>query len=237
MLPSDPHWRCDGTSLVFSGVLPGNARFAVSLRGAGDLGPDGDAPARARWLEGQGVDGARLAWCRQVHGDGLVVAGTDPPGREADGLLDPVPAGTIPLAVFAADCLGVALVSAAGPRALVHSGWRGTRAGIAARAVARLGVAPEPLTAVFGPAAHGCCYRVGEEFRRDFPARWLYERDGVLFFDNQGAVREQLLAAGLAAENIFLNPYCTICHNTVCYSYRTEGRAAGRMLHLLHPSR
>jgi copper oxidase (laccase) domain-containing protein len=112
------------------------------------------------------------------------------------------PSGTVPLAVFTADCLGVALVSPAGPRALVHSGWRGTREGIVVRAVAALaeqGAAADALIAICGPSAPACCYRVGEEFRRYFADRFFQERDGALFFDNQGAVREQLLGAGLAA--------------------------------------
>jgi copper oxidase (laccase) domain-containing protein len=41
--------------------------------------------------------------------------------------------------------------------------------------------------------------------------------------------RKQLVRAGVAEENIGINPDCTCCNNDKYYSYRGDGPETGRM--------
>jgi len=173
---------------------------------------------------------------RQVHGDRAVVAvkkdlerGVSLP--EADGIIGRE--ADLPVAVRTADCLPVFLYDPV-RRAigLVHAGWRGTRAGIVGKTLAKMtqewGTRPEDVLAAFGPAIGSCCYEVGSEFHEHFPED-IIEREGRIFLDLPGANRRQLTAVGLRPDNIRECGICTCCRDE-WFSYRREGTAAGRHL-------
>jgi len=48
--------------------------------------------------------------------------------------------------------------------------------------------------------------------------------------DLRRANRAQLLAAGLAQENIYVSDLCTACHTDLLFSYRKETDRSGRLL-------
>ncbi len=77
------------------------------------------------------------------------------------------------LCILTADCVPVALYGGEPPAmALVHSGWKGTLAGIAGAAVEemgrRFGTRPEELGATLGPGIRSCCYGVDDERAASF---------------------------------------------------------------------
>ena len=119
----------------------------------------------AEALEGSG----RLLLLKQVHGARVVEAPWDQT-PEADASVA-ASAGWL-LGIQTADCLPVLLVDPArGLVAAAHAGWRGTVAGVAARAVEALatrGSRPEDLLAALGPGIGPCCYEVGDELREAF---------------------------------------------------------------------
>jgi YfiH family protein len=138
----------------------------------GDLRPSAEGfPARARAL----VDaiGARgpLVSVTQVHGARVVMAEDVTPATEADAIVTTTPGTAI--AVRVADCVPILLVAPgsqhgpAGAVASVHAGWRGTAAGIARHALARLcdaaGVRPTVIRAAIGPTICLDCYEVDAE--------------------------------------------------------------------------
>lgn len=185
----------------------------------------------AEVLEGAG----RLLLLKQVHGASVVEApweGTP----EADASVASG-AGWL-LGIKTADCLPVLLVDP--ERRLVaaaHAGWRGTAAGVAARAVealVRRGSRPEDLLAALGPGIGPCCYEVGDELREAFGA------SGADFFrpgpndrphlDVRAANVRQLLDAGLRPGAIHHVADCTRCRADLYHSYRRDGKAAGRMI-------
>ncbi len=119
-----------------------------------------------------------------------------------------------------------------------------------------LGSRPSDLVAAIGPSIGSCCYEVGEDVRQRFEAagfsdgelrRWFLAaptlspanpslpslaksvRKGQWFFDPSAATREQLLAAGLPANQVFAAELCTASHPNVFCSYRRDGTGAGRM--------
>jgi len=141
-----------------------------------DLGSHDDPRAevgarRVAFLEACGLGGRRPTRLHQVHGTEVIDArdpGLGAPDPRADGALATArEAGGWAPAVRWADCVPVLLASDdGGAVAAVHSGWRGTAAGIAPRAVARFaarGWAPRSLVAAVGPAIGACCYEVGAE--------------------------------------------------------------------------
>lgn len=174
---------------------------------------------------------------RQVHGARVIpVAEIGAERIEGDGLVSRP--GDAPVGVHTADCVPILLVARrARIAAAVHSGWRGTVAGIAERAVAllaeRWGVVPAEIEAALGPAIGGCCYEVGEEVRAAFRERYggrglvgFAERGPSLRLDLRRFLEDRLAEGGVAVESV--GP-CTACRTDVLHSYRRE-RGSGRQL-------
>jgi YfiH family protein len=202
------------------------------------------AACEAEWHQlaaAGGVERASLAAVHQVHGASVVVA--DPGAAErprADGLVSRD--ASILLTIRVADCAALLIADRRlGAVSAVHAGWRGTAAGIAGAAVARLrelhGSDPNDLVAALGPSIGPCCYRVGAELIDAFRAsghadadidRWFRRGEG-LHLDLWAANRDQLAAAGVRPSSVFVSGLCTACHPEWFYSYRREGAAAGRL--------
>jgi polyphenol oxidase len=213
----------------------------------------GPADCEGQWDQlaaSGGVPRGSLAAVHQVHGAAVIdaQAGEGDARPRADGLVSGDP--SLMLTVRVADC--AALLIADGRRgavAAVHAGWRGTAAGIAAAAVARLrdlyGSHPADLVAALGPSIGPCCYTVGAELVEAFQEGGHDERDLGRWFrpgerlqlDLWAANRDQLEAAGVPAAAIFVSGLCTACYPEWFYSYRREGRAAGRLVGFVRASR
>jgi YfiH family protein len=182
-------------------------------------------------LDGTG----RLLLMRQVHG--AAVARAPWGGRpEADvGLA--TEAGLL-VGVETADCLPILFVDPTRRAvAAAHAGWRGTAAGVAARAVAALaeaGSRPADLVVGIGPGSGPCCYEVGDELRAAFDPR-----DSDLFrpgprgrprLDVRTANVRRLVAAGVPCDRIHHVDECTACRSDLYHSYRRDGGGGGRMI-------
>ena len=188
--------------------------------------------ARLAWLEhGFGNRRAqvpeRLATLDQVHSAECVDA-CGRAGRlgRGDALLSIVP-GTL-VGVRTADCIPILLADERRCAvAAVHAGWRGTVAGIAARAVEAMhehfGTRPKDVHAAIGPGIGACCYEVGPEVAAHFGA------EGRAKIDLAEANRAQLAAAGIPAERIYVCGLCTMCLASEFHSFRRDGERAGRM--------
>jgi len=195
---------------------------------------------RRRIAELLGVPERPIVFVNQVHGDRILVVDEDTGdgcAGDADGLV--TGDGRIALAVKGADCPLVLLYDPVHPAlCLFHSGWRGTVGHIARVAVAALcdnfGSDPSGLAAGIAPSVRSCCYRIGPEvavaFRRAFPAELLERRSGHTYLSLQGAIRFDLLRAGLLLENVADSDLCTMCHPNLLHSHRLEGVSAGRIV-------
>jgi YfiH family protein len=175
--------------------------------------------------ESAGADVERLALNLQVHGD--VVHRATPGARDTpgDGLWTDDPG--LPLLVMTADCLPVALVRTDGaPKlAVLHVGWKGLLAGIAANGVHALG-GRTGLAAVIGPGIGPCCYEVGEEVAAPFRERF---GDDVLHgrnVDLRTSAERALRAAGV--ERVDHVDRCTACEPETFFSHRRDRGVTGR---------
>jgi copper oxidase (laccase) domain-containing protein len=129
-----------------------------SLNVSRKVGDHPDAVAENLATIGEAMDGRPSAWVRQVAGDGVVrVSGSGFAG-DADALV--TSEEDLCLAVAVADCVPVALVGEH-EVGLVHSGWRGTLAGLAGKTAGEM--EDLALRAYIGPCIRECCYEVSEE--------------------------------------------------------------------------
>jgi hypothetical protein len=204
-------------------------------------GPETREDCHAR--VGRALDGSgRLLLLKQVHGAAVAEAPWDGT-PEADAAVASGPGWL--LGIQTADCLPVLLVDPGrGLVAAAHAGWRGTAAGVAARAVEALvarGSRPEDVVAALGPGIGACCYEVGDDVRAAFgPAGTPFFRAGPRgrpHLDVRAANVRQLLDAGLLPGSLHHVADCTRCRADLYHSYRRDGRAAGRMVSFVGLSR
>jgi hypothetical protein len=175
----------------------------------------------------RGEPSARAATGHDVRADAIV---TDDPGRLA--------------AVRVADCTPV-LVSSGDGRivAAVHAGWRGVVGGVVGTAIdamRAMGAEPGKMAAAVGPCIGAGAFEVGpevaDEFRRVFGATTVHVRprgDGKAMVDLKGAIREQLLRAGVSAGRIDVLPHCTVRDAADFFSHRRERGMTGRMVGII----
>lgn len=162
------------------------------------------------------------AWVRQVAGDGVAWVSAAGFAGVADALV--TSEQDLCLSVAVADCVPVALVGG-GDVGMVHSGWRGTLAGISAKAARRM-ESPR-VRAYVGPCIRRCCYEVSEELAQEFAGEF---GDGVVSGRNLSlpdAIRINLERAGVEVHDLGL---CTGCRPDLFYSHRKQGPLTGRTL-------
>jgi YfiH family protein len=194
-----------------------------------------------------GVARDRLLRVRQVHGRTVRVVTASQPAPDpaalpdGDAIVSNLTGAA--LAVVVADCVPLLLVDPrAGAAAAVHAGWRGTCAGVTRAAVEAMqdacGTRPADLVAALGPGIGPDDYHVGESlvaaFREAGHAasidRWFARAGGVLRLDLWRANVDQLEAAGVPANRVFVAGLSTAAYPGWLESYRRDGVAAGRLV-------
>lgn len=195
----------------------------VRFTGRGDLDRDAERQEVLRRVE---PGAPPVAWAKQIHSARVLPARIGACG-EGDALV--ADADGLALSVITADCVPVLL---AGPRGLaaVHAGWRGIVGGVVAAALEAAG-GGGGWTAWIGPSIGSCCYEVGEDVAEQVrsasgPEVVLPGPAGRPHLDLIAAVRRQLERAGV--EEIVSVPECTRHEPERLYSYRREGKGAGR---------
>ena len=200
------------------------------------------------------VTPAHLRLIKQVHGATVAFARRNTSDAwmtpEADAVISDDPSAAI--AVRVADCAPVLIADRRlGAVAAVHAGWRGTMQNIAVAGVqalrTELGSKPSDLIAAIGPCLGPCCGEVGPEVVDAFRAaghgdqalgRWFSDgATGRPYLDLWQANRDQLTAAGLADEAVFVAGLCSKTYAGLMHSYRAEGQKAGRMVGIIRMSR
>jgi polyphenol oxidase len=169
------------------------------------------------------MGGRLFAWVRQVAGDGVVRVSEAGFAGEADALV--TSERDLCLVVAVADCVPVALVGERGV-AMVHSGWRGTLAGIAGKAVRSMG--EKGVRAYVGPGIRGCCYEVSEELAVEFATKYGPAVVSGRHLSLPDAIRADLERSGV--EEIHDLGLCSGCRPDLFYSHRKQGPLTGRNL-------
>ena len=196
--------------------------------------------------------GDRVICAPQIHSDkiryvtpadaGDGVTRRSPDDEGFDGFVTDKP-GVI-LTVRVADCVPILFAGikedGAPAVAATHAGWRGTVAGIAARAVEKLtalGVPKSGIRAAIGPHIGACCFEVKDDFRdavrtargAGFASRHIKDRGGSLYADLTGMNLEILAEAGIKEGQIDVDADCTACRPDLFHSHRKTGGRRGAM--------
>ena len=234
--PAAVHTAPGGAVYVAPDPEPGgsNVRFFTRLGGVSEppydslnvskkVGDAADAVEENLSIIGEAFGGRPSAWVRQVAGDG--VARVSGPGLagEADALV--TSEADLPLSVAVADCVPVALVGERGV-GMVHSGWRGTLAGVSGKALREMDEGG--VRAYVGPAIRGCCYEVSEELAEEFAREFGPGVVSGRYLSLPAAIRMDLERSGVA-EAVDLG-LCTGCRTDLFFSHRKEGPLTGRNL-------
>lgn len=196
--------------------------------------------------EAVGFDPATLVFTHQTHtdivarvgkkdcGDGLVREVT----VERDGLI--TNEKDVTLIVFSADCTPILLHDPVRHAiGAVHSGWRGTAAGIVKKAVEKMtrdfGTDPQDIEAAIGPCIGRCCF----ETHNDVPDAMLDalgdaamcaitdDGNGKFHVDLKELNRIWLQKVGVT--KIDVSGDCTACQPDRFWSHRKIGNARGSL--------
>jgi YfiH family protein len=235
-----------GFSTRVGGVSP--APFDTLNLGLADAPGEGDSWERVcenwrRFLQAVGLGDRALVRARQVHAAGVIDADRvdgavrmRPPFPEGDAIVtgDAMHA----ISVRVADCAPVLLADPeAGLVAAVHSGWRGTVAGVVPRAVERMlerGARADRMLAAIGPCIGAGAFEVGPEVRDAFEQEGLggcvvaAHAAGKGLVDLAGSITVQLGKLGLKRALIDVDGGCTVGLPTLHHSHRRDGARSGR---------
>ena len=189
-----------------------------------------------------GIHDGRIVTMKQIHGDHIIEVKSRnlKEAGEADGMVTREKEAF--LGVLTADCVPVLFVA---PEqaivAVVHAGWRGTLAGIAAKMVQLLNsehaIAASAVEAALGPAIGSCCYEVKNDVSDSLVQRWgkiaepcVENRAGKTYLDLRRLNRALLEQAGVPSRQIFEIGPCTSCSPDQFFSYRREKKETGRQI-------
>jgi polyphenol oxidase len=190
-------------------------------------GPAGEREDVLKRIE---TDPPPVAWAKQIHS---AVALQARPGRcgEGDAVYGDAPG--LALSVVTADCVPVLLAGPGGRLAAVHAGWRGIVSGVIAETLKAAG-GGSGWTAWIGPSIGPCCYEVGEEVAEQVagssgPEVVVAGPGSKPHLDLVAAARRQLNDADIVGvTEVHSVAACTRCESERLYSYRREGKGAGR---------
>jgi YfiH family protein len=189
-----------------------------------------------------GIHDGRVITMRQLHGDHILEV-KDKNIKEAgegDGMVTSEKEAF--LGVLTADCVPILFVAPEKElAAVVHAGWRGTVAGLAAKMVQLLknpyGITPDQVEVAQGPAIGSCCYEVKDDVSNPLLERWgkiakpcLENRAGKTYLDLRRLNRAILEQAGVPSKHIYEIGPCTSCSADEFFSYRREKKETGRQI-------
>lgn len=202
----------------------------------------GDDPHRVHrnrnlFFRSLGLDPARVAFARQVHGATARLVHQPGLYPDCDGLVTNTP--NLALALKGADC---AIILLADPEAGViggaHAGWRGFLAGVVGATIEQmcaLGARPDTMRAYASPCISVDRFEVGEEVARRFPASLVHRRPDRLNpdLDLKQGLADLLRERGLLEAHIEVDPRCTASNAEQFFSHRTSNGLTGRHLGII----
>ena len=213
----------EGARVLFFTRLGGVSRPPFDeLNVSAKVGDDPDIVSENISIIHEALGGGPSAWVKQVAGHGVARVTAGGFAGEVDALVTSEEGLALNVAV--ADCVPVALVGW-GDVGVVHSGWRGTLAGISRKAVGRM--SGGGIRAYIGPCIRGCCYEVSQELAEAFAAEF---GEGVVsgrHLSLPAAITADLGRAGVEVNDLGL---CTGCRPDLFFSHRKQKPATGRSL-------
>lgn len=176
----------------------------------------------------------KVVYLKQVHGDRIHIVDDfnymDICGSFGDAII--TKSRGIAIGVFTADCVPVLIADeSTGTIAAVHGGWKGTKLNITGKVlkymIEELLCNPEHITVSLGPSIGPCCFEVKEDVADKFT--FVNNMDGNLYVDLWKENYSQVLKHSIPEKNIALGNLCSMCMDTMFYSYRRDKGLTGRL--------
>lgn len=172
----------------------------------------------------------------QDHSDRVLVVdseskgGIEKPFTEIDGFI--TAATGVPILVRFADCQGALIFDPVKKIvAAVHSGWRGNAQNILGKTISRLvkkfDSNPSDILVGISPSLGPCCAEFSDPMV-ELPEE-MHPFVSGRHVDLWDCSLQQLLAAGVVADNIEMARKCTVCENDKYFSFRGGKRKTGHM--------
>lgn len=121
----------------------------------------------------------------------------------------------------------------------VHSGWKGSYQRIIENAIDEMinefGTEPKDLIICICPSIRKCCFEVDLDVRDMFYEEFSFLEDinkfilngfeeNKFYIDTVGINNCLLVQKGVRKENIYDSGICSMCHDDMIHSYRSEGK-------------
>ena len=120
---------------------------------------------------------------------------------------------------------------------IIHAGWRGLVNDIifeSGRLLKKNNYKLADFEIYIGPSIRSCCFEVGHDIIDDFHPKYVENINGGKFkVDLQNLAMDKLMEIKIKRNNIYVNDNCTSCNHENYFSYRRDGKLAGRMFGLL----
>jgi YfiH family protein len=203
---------------------------------------------RRRLCKTAGFSLSRLTTSQQTHGDNIVAVGLTEAGCGSASYEEALPhtdalmtnCTGIPLALFVADCVPVILYDPVHKAcAVIHDGWRGTTAKLAAKTVFAMRIAygtrSSDMLAYIGPSISWNHFEVGHATEQIFNSMGavfsscIIRKDTKCFIDLWAANKIMLEEAGICPEHIDVTENCVYDNEDKFFSYRRDQGITGRM--------
>lgn len=147
----------------------------------------------------------------------------------------------VPLIVFTADCVPIALIDKKNKAiGVVHAGWRGTYSQISKNAIELMkkeyNTDATDLLCVIGPSIGGCCYEVSKDLVEKFNTiltnseeKFYIIKEGKYYLDLWKVNEYILKYCGVKEDNIINLNICTSCNSDKFHSYRIHEKTDKRI--------
>ena len=190
--------------------------------------------------EAVGFDHKKIIMTDQIHQANIQVVDVDNhEHKEVDSLVTALP--DYVLTSYYADCVPLLFLDPVkGVIANSHAGWRGTVADLAGKTIVKMSqdfnCRLQDVLVGIGPSISMTHFEVGHEVARMFNCQssdlkpHIQQKSDDKWHINLCEInRQQLLEAGVLAENIAVSNLCTFENPDLFYSHRRDGRSRGNM--------
>jgi len=184
------------------------------------------------------VSGNQIAAGEQKHTANVKLVSTAGSYEQTDALI--TKEKNIFLTVVVADCFPVFLFDPeSASAAVIHAGWRGTRAGIIESTIEQfktgLNIPAGRLVAAIGPGLQRECFEVRSDVYTLFEPQYLaaHQEADKKYLDLRRVIADKLVRQGVARDRIEWSPECTRCSPCRFFSYRRDGEKSGRMMGII----
>lgn len=181
----------------------------------------------------------------QIHSDivNVIESNDIKSKKEGDALITNLK--NIPLLVFTADCVPVAIIDKQNKSiGVAHAGWKGTYLEIVKKTIEKMqklyGTDSDDIVCVIGPSIGECCYEVSEDLFNKFKDKFknqenkLYKIKDNKFYLNLWEINKYSLESiGVKESNIICLDICTNCNRDKFHSYRAHNQTSKRIGMLL----